>query len=135
MRIIYRLIFSLSSTLLFPFLYLARWLGEGNSFLVYFPDHFKRLIINFISEFFPLDSSLFVLNIFIFIASFLLIDALLIWAMKSLTLNYCENQSSFFLIKQIGAANSTLFGFYLAFYFSAFGVPEDNFSYFLLHFS
>jgi|GEM_PF-6972192 len=120
---LYKPICALSATLLFPFLCFIKRLGVGSIYPYADTVVWLNTTFNFS---FSVEQKTSLYDWGLVLLIFFLINKFLIWLSKRLTIEKFEHQGEGFTIKEIGASTSSFFGFYLAFYFVAFGLPTDS---------
>ena len=120
---LYKPICALSATLLFPFLCFIKRLGAGTIFPYADTVVWLNTAFNFS---FTVEQKTIPYDWVLVLLIFFLLNKFLIWLAKRLTIEKFEHQGEVFTIKEIGASTSSFFGFYLAFYFVAFGLPIDS---------
>jgi len=120
---LYKPICAFSATLLFPFLCFIKRLGAGT---IYPYADVVSLLNTTFNFSLPVEQKTTFYDWALVIFIFFLMNKLLIWLSKRLTIEKFEKQCEGFTLKEIGASTSSFFGFYLAFYFVAFGLPTDS---------
>lgn len=126
-----RFMATLSSTLLFPFLFVFQILGSKQPQEVVEISIFKFIFnLGWVPSY--EDSSfLFWIEVYgIVLLAFLAFNFILLWLLRKIVLGWYKDaaeHNSGLKIEEIGIANSHFFGFYLAFFFVAFSIPPQNY--------